>query len=915
MPISRKEPGCIGCPLEFTGQGFLQPEGQGTLGVLILGEAAGEAEAASSLPFRPYAASGSILERAIKRCGYTREQFVVHNTVNCRPPSNKLDGCSYERASVRQCAQYLRRVMDRFRPRCILALGGVALRATTAYAGKDCGISNLRGFILDSAEFNCPVIPSFHPSFIRRGNAALLGVLMRDLKLAVQVAQTGRSLALEQRYNEVPTIAEAQAYFEFLAGRPDLPIAYDIETDYSHQDTDESEAVSSTGNKVTQIQFSHEPGQAIVFQWKGEYKEVARLVLGLPNRKLAQNGWLFDEIKLRDKQNGQVEVKGTTEDIMWMFHALQPDLPKRLQNITSFYDPAMPVWKHLAGSDMTFYGGSDVDSVQRVYPRLREQLEKEGLYDSYRTYVRGLYPCLRAMSDRGLPMDLAGRENFKEEVRGEQKEVWKVIQEHVTKLHPELSRVHPESGYVNEPKETEGLIQREFSTSIPIRTACPTCDGHGTIAGKRQGSSKGCPKCKRSGEVNSKTEFTTASVTRWCRLEGFNPDSPQQLFAYMAERRHPIPTDRTGKRTSDDDALQRLYKSTGDELYKRTLEYRKLGKVRETYLDGKGWTPAENGRIHSTFGFGPATWQLNSKDPNIQNIPKHGDVASRFRKLVAACPDHVLVEFDFSGFHALTLGFEAQDPTYMRLARLDPHSYLTGQFLKLEGADRWLELPWQELAEILERVKKDHKDVRDQKAKPAMHGYGFGMMGSKLHYLHPESFASREEAQHVIDLLDKAFPKIPAYREAVRAEAHKKGFLKTRYGAIRRFYDVYTWSSRDSEYRPGEQYNEVVAFRPSNNAFGKVRDVMLELEVDGSNERFELILNNHDSLLYHCPTALLDTCLEVVSTCMEKPSPKLVCPVVSTEGLCVGIEAMVGKTWGEMSCAYKTDLSRLMEVN
>src|SRR5688572_29705133 len=155
----------------------------------------------------------------------------------------------------------------------------------------------------------------------------------------------------------------------------------------------------------------------------------------------------------------------------------------------------------------------------------------------------------------------------------------------------------------------------------------------------------------------------------------------------------------------------------------------------------------------------------------------------------------------------------------MRLARLDPHSFLAGQFLHLDGCTRWLELPWQELREILQGVKKKYKDVRDQKAKPAMHGYGFGMGGNKLYFHHPEAFENKKEAQYIIDVLDRSFPKIVQYREQVRAVAHKAGYLKTRYGAIRRFYDVYTWSQSTGDWKPGEQFNEVVAFRPANDAF------------------------------------------------------------------------------------------------
>lgn len=902
---------CRGCPLDPIATGFLRPEGQGTLGVLIIGEAAGEAEAAASLPFRPYAAAGSVLERAIKRCGYTRDQFVLWNTVACRPPGNKLEGTRYERGAVEHCKTHFKKVIETFAPKCILALGGTALRATTRYAGKDCGVSDLRGFVLPSPTWQIPVVPSFHPSFIRRGQAHLLGVLMRDLRLAVQVAEGGENGETPQRYEEAPTLAQAWQYVDFLASRPDLAISYDIETDYSKKDTDESEAVRGTGDNITQIQFSHEPGQAIVFQWKGEYPEVAAAILGLPNTKVGHNVWGFDNEKLR--QHG-VEVKGTVDDTMWLWHHLQPDLPKKLQFVTSFYDPYMKPWKHLAQSegDFTFYGGADVDSVQRIYPKLVEQLQAEGLYDSYVRYVRGLWPSLQRMTERGIPIDLDKRAALREELRKEQDVTTTYINEHVVERFPSLIKTHPENGYVREPEDVSGLERRTFRVTLPISEPCVTCSGTGEVAAKRLGKTKQCPKCKRRGTIASKTRFESVQLERYCRVLGFNPDSPIQLFDYMRLARHPVPTDRTGKRTTDGDELERLGKRTGDALYPLVLRFREVGKVLETYIDGAGWEPSSAGRIHSNFAFGPATWQLNSKNPNIQNIPKHGSVAKQVRSYISARPGHTLVEFDFAGFHALTLGLEAQDKTYMDLARLDPHSYLAARLLNLTGSEYWLEKPWQELAELLARVKHDHEDVRDQKAKPAMHGYGFGMGGARLYHTYPDAFNNKNEAQYVIDTLDRAFPKIGEYRARVRAEAHKKGALFTRYGAIRRFYDVYTWDGSRGDYRPGEQFNEAVAFQPANDAFGKVRDCMLELEEDGTNDRYNFILNGHDSLLFEPLTRDLDGCVERVSACMESPARLLSDDILCPGGLRTGIEATAGGDWAHLETIYRTDLSKLM---
>src|SRR5215469_970962 len=103
------------CPIPGA-RSFSQPEGTGSLRVLILGEALGEAEAADGLPFRPYAPAGSLLERAIRRSSFTRDQFVLWNVVPVQPPKNWLEGAPWEAAAVAWGLPMLRKVIDDYKP-------------------------------------------------------------------------------------------------------------------------------------------------------------------------------------------------------------------------------------------------------------------------------------------------------------------------------------------------------------------------------------------------------------------------------------------------------------------------------------------------------------------------------------------------------------------------------------------------------------------------------------------------------------------------------------------------------------------------------------------------------------------------------------------------------------------------------
>src|ERR1700686_4853261 len=116
--------------------GFVPPQGNGTYGVMICGEAPGEMEARDSIPFHPRAPAGSTLDRLLRRAGLERDKFTIINTVWSRPPNNYLDGAAYEGQAIAAYAPFRQKAFEIYRPRVIVAMGGTALRALTAWGGR-----------------------------------------------------------------------------------------------------------------------------------------------------------------------------------------------------------------------------------------------------------------------------------------------------------------------------------------------------------------------------------------------------------------------------------------------------------------------------------------------------------------------------------------------------------------------------------------------------------------------------------------------------------------------------------------------------------------------------------------------------------------------------------------------------------
>lgn len=332
---------------------------------MLVGEAPGEDEDTHGVPFYPGAQAGSVLERAIRRCGFNRDQFVIVNTVPFRPPNNWLEGAPWEHEAIALCQPLLQEAISRFKPRAIVAIGSIATRALTQLSGPKLGITNLVNFVLPS-KYGIPVIPALHPSFLRRGKMSHFGTLLHSLKLAVSVARDSRQPIVPNpdnppagyilRPNELDALE-----FEHNARDHRGYIAYDIETPYSDQEETAEEAEGEQA--IKSIQFSIAPNSGIYLPWREPFIDVARRLLALLNPKLGWNIWHFDDPILIS--NG-AQIAGERHDLMWAWHHLQPDL----------YDPGMGLqfvaaqlgwpwpWKHLDGQSPQFYGVVDVDVLQ-----------------------------------------------------------------------------------------------------------------------------------------------------------------------------------------------------------------------------------------------------------------------------------------------------------------------------------------------------------------------------------------------------------------------------------------------------------------------------------------------------------------------------------------------------------------------
>ena len=113
--------------------------------------------------------------------------------------------------------------------------------------------------------------------------------------------------------------------------------------------------------------------------------------------------------------------------------------------------------------------------------------------------------------------------------------------------------------------------------------------------------------------------------------ETFNISSPRQLGSVLFEKLG-LPARKKTKTgySTDADTLEKLREV--HPIIDMILEYRKLTKLKSTYVEGLLKAVAPDGRVHSSFNqMVTATGRLSSTDPNMQNIPVRGAVGAAIR--------------------------------------------------------------------------------------------------------------------------------------------------------------------------------------------------------------------------------------------------------------------------------------------
>ena len=345
----------------------------------------------------------------------------------------------------------------------------------------------------------------------------------------------------------------------------------------------------------------------------------------------------------------------------------------------------------------------------------------------------------------------------------------------------------------------------------------------------------------------------------------FNVNSTQQLAKILFDD---LKLTQIKKRSTAENVLKELIQE--HELPTLILEYRKLNKLKNTYVDALPTViNPDTNRIHSTFNQTIAsTGRLSSTNPNFQNIPIRTKEGREIRKSFITQRDNwEILSADYSQIELRVMAHLSEDLELCNAfnANLDIHT---------------------RTASLIYNVSID--DVQPDMRRTAK-VINFGIMyGAGPFRISQELGISRKASQEIIKEYFNQYSGVKQYISATLDKARSDNYVETLLGRRRSVWDINSQNALKRQAAERIAINMPIQGSAAELIKIAMIDVQKNIELEHMNSK--LILQIHDELLFEFPVDEKDVLIPLVKESMEN-AMKLKVPVIVDYGS--------GKDWFE----------------
>ena len=345
--------------------------------------------------------------------------------------------------------------------------------------------------------------------------------------------------------------------------------------------------------------------------------------------------------------------------------------------------------------------------------------------------------------------------------------------------------------------------------------------------------------------------------------EEFNPNSTKQLAEILFDKLG-LPSSKrtpTGRRSTDEETLQRLKKRAKDEaleFLEAMGEHREAKKLLSTYVKkaksgarrASGLRVSEDGRHRvSVLMHGTVSLRF-STSPNIQNIPE------RIRRMYVPPPGHLLINADYFQIELRVMAYLAGAKNLIGALEEggDIHRLIASHIYGVDPLD----------------ITKDQRFM----GKVCVHQMNYG---ATPHGMSRSLGIKVVEAKRIWEAWFKFVPELAEFHELVEETGKRERKLVNPFGVERKFL---------GHYNPKDGFN----WMGQSTAACVIRRAMLRLP-----EHLHLLVQVHDSLLFEHPSQTVDEASKLIEEAMVYPVE------INGYNVTFPVTIKTGETWEEVS--------------
>jgi DNA polymerase I len=356
----------------------------------------------------------------------------------------------------------------------------------------------------------------------------------------------------------------------------------------------------------------------------------------------------------------------------------------------------------------------------------------------------------------------------------------------------------------------------------------------------------------------------------------FNLGSPQQLsdalFVKLALPSTRLERTRTGQISTAAAVLEELRPL--HPVVALILEHRELSKLKGTYVDALPLLVSKkDGRLHTSYNqAGTVTGRISSSNPNLQNIPVKSELGRQVRRAFIAPPGSVLLSADYSQVELRILAHITQDENLLK-------AFAEGEDIHTSTASLLFNVPLDQVTSQQRRLGKT---------------INFGVVyGISDWGVSGRTELSVEESRRLIDGYFERYPRVKAYIERTKEQAHSRGYVESLMGR-RRYFRELTSGRRIPIALKNQAEREAINMPIQATAADIIKRAMVDLhrELASRAHSSRMILQVHDELVVECPQDEVDQVASLVRRVMEQ-AHKLDAPLK--------VDVSAGLNWDEMS--------------